>query len=75
MADAGIVRNRAKISAAIRNARAAQQQPEGLSYASVGSGSIGHLFMVLLQKRTGVKLTHVPYRGGGPAMNDALERR
>ena len=31
MADAGIVRNRAKISAAIRNARAAQQQPEGLS--------------------------------------------
>ena len=44
----------------------------GLSYASVGSGSIGHLFMVLLQKKTGVKLTHVPYRGGGPAMNDAL---
>ncbi|MGY1804281.1 DNA-3-methyladenine glycosylase I [Blastococcus sp. SYSU D00922] len=31
MADAGIVRNRAKIEAAIRNARAAQQQPEGLS--------------------------------------------
>ena len=43
-----------------------------LSYASVGSGSIGHLFMVLLQKRTGIKMTHVPYRGGGPAMNDAL---
>lgn len=31
MADAGIVRNRAKIAAAVRNARAAQQQPEGLS--------------------------------------------
>jgi tripartite-type tricarboxylate transporter receptor subunit TctC len=51
---------------------AAKQKPEGLSYASVGSGSIGHLFMVLLQKKTGMKMTHVPYRGGGPAMNDAL---
>jgi len=50
----------------------AKAKPEGLSYASVGSGSIGHLFMVLLQKKTGVKLTHVPYRGGGPAMNDIL---
>jgi tripartite-type tricarboxylate transporter receptor subunit TctC len=51
---------------------AAKARPDGLSYASVGSGSIGHLFMVLLQKKTGIKLTHVPYRGGGPAMNDAL---
>ena len=51
---------------------AAKAKPDGLSYASVGSGSIGHLFMVLLQKRTSIKLTHVPYRGGGPAMNDAL---
>jgi tripartite-type tricarboxylate transporter receptor subunit TctC len=51
---------------------AAKAKPESLSYASVGSGSIGHLFMVLLQKRTGIKLVHVPYRGGGPAMNDAL---
>jgi len=51
---------------------AAKQKPEGLSYASVGAGSIGHLFMVLLQKKTGIKMTHVPYRGGGPAMNDAL---
>ena len=51
---------------------AAKASPDGLSYASVGSGSIGHLFMVLLQKKAGVKLTHVPYRGGGPAMNDAL---
>src|SRR3954463_14615166 len=38
---------------------AAKAKPDGLSYASVGSGSIGHLFMVLLQKKTGVKLTHV----------------
>jgi tripartite-type tricarboxylate transporter receptor subunit TctC len=51
---------------------AAKAKPDGLSYASVGSGSIGHLFMVLLQKKTGMRMTHVPYRGGGPAMNDAL---
>ncbi len=51
---------------------AAKAKPDGLSYASVGSGSIGHLFMAQLQRKTGVKLTHVPYRGGGPAMNDAL---
>jgi len=51
---------------------AAKAKPDSLSYASVGSGSIGHLFMVLLQKKTGIKMVHVPYRGGGPAMNDAL---
>jgi tripartite-type tricarboxylate transporter receptor subunit TctC len=51
---------------------AAKAKPETLSYASVGSGSIGHLAMVLLSKQAGVKLVHVPYRGGGPAMNDAI---
>ena len=51
---------------------AAKDNPDTLSYASVGSGSIGHLAMVLLSKRAGVRLVHVPYRGGGPAMNDAI---
>ena len=51
---------------------AAKAKPETVSYASVGSGSIGHLAMVLLSKRAGVRLVHVPYRGGGPAMNDAI---
>jgi tripartite-type tricarboxylate transporter receptor subunit TctC len=51
---------------------AAKEKPAGVSYGSVGSGSIGHLAMVLLSKKAGVELTHVPYRGGGPAMNDAL---
>jgi tripartite-type tricarboxylate transporter receptor subunit TctC len=51
---------------------AAKAKPDGISYASVGTGSLGHLTMVLLAKRAGVRLTHVPYRGGGPAMNDAL---
>jgi tripartite-type tricarboxylate transporter receptor subunit TctC len=51
---------------------AAKARPDAVSYASVGSGSIGHLAMVLLSKQANVKLTHVPYRGGGPAMNDAV---
>lgn len=51
---------------------AAKARPGQINYASVGSGSIGHLAMVLLAKQAGVTLVHVPYRGGGPAMNDAV---
>ena len=51
---------------------AAKEKPDAISFASIGSGSLGHLTMALLGKRAGVRFTHVPYRGGGPAMNDAL---
>jgi tripartite-type tricarboxylate transporter receptor subunit TctC len=51
---------------------AAKAKPDGVTYGSVGSGSLGHLTMVLLSQRAGVKMVHVPYRGGGPLMNDAL---
>ena len=50
----------------------AKAKPDTVSYASVGSGSIGHLAMTLLSKQAGVQLVHVPYRGGGPAMNDTV---
>src|SRR5262245_39242129 len=50
----------------------ARENPRKVSYASVGSGSIGHLAMVLLGKQAGVELVHIPYRGGAPAMNDAI---
>jgi tripartite-type tricarboxylate transporter receptor subunit TctC len=50
----------------------ATAKPGAVSYASVGSGSVGHLTMALLSKKAGVRLIHVPYRGGGPAMNDAV---
>ncbi|MGC2827139.1 MAG: tripartite tricarboxylate transporter substrate binding protein [Pseudolabrys sp.] len=50
----------------------AKENPGKVSYGSVGSGSVGHLAMALLSQRAGVKLTHVPYRGGGPAMNDTV---
>ena len=51
---------------------AAKAKPAAVSYASVGSGSVGHLAMELMSKQAGVRLVHVPYRGGGPAMNDVV---
>jgi tripartite-type tricarboxylate transporter receptor subunit TctC len=50
----------------------AKAKPASVSYGSVGAGSIGHLAMTLLSNRAGISLVHVPYRGGGPAMNDAV---
>lgn len=51
---------------------AAKAKPGALTYATIGAGSLGHLTMVRLSKLLGISLTHVPYRGGGPALNDAL---
>lgn len=51
---------------------AAKSKPDSVNYGSIGSGSLGHLTMVLLSQRAGVKTVHVPYRGGGPLMNDTL---
>lgn len=52
--------------------RAARARPEALSVGSVGNGSLGHLAMILLQQAGGFKITHVPYKGGGPMMQDAI---
>jgi tripartite-type tricarboxylate transporter receptor subunit TctC len=51
---------------------AAKAKSDTVTYGSIGNGSLGHLTMVLLGQRAGVKMVHVPYRGGGPLMNDAL---
>lgn len=51
---------------------AAKAKPGSVKYASVGIGTLGHLAMTLLGNKAGVDLLHVPYRGGGPAMNDVL---
>jgi tripartite-type tricarboxylate transporter receptor subunit TctC len=51
---------------------AAKAKPGSVKYASVGIGTLGHLAMTLLGNQAGVDLQHVPYRGGGPAMNDVL---
>jgi tripartite-type tricarboxylate transporter receptor subunit TctC len=51
---------------------AAKKDPEAINYATSGSGTVAHLAMTQLADIAGFKVTHVPYRGGGPAMQDAL---
>ena len=50
----------------------ARQKPGDLVYASGGPGSLQHLTGELLAARAGVQLSHVPYRGSGPAVNDLI---
>lgn len=42
------------------------------SYASSGTGGIQHMLMELYKNLTGTFITHIPYRGAGPALNDAV---
>jgi tripartite-type tricarboxylate transporter receptor subunit TctC len=50
----------------------AKTQPGALNYASPGRGSIAHLASELLWITAGIKMNHVPYKGGGPAVADAI---
>lgn len=53
----------------------AKAQPQGLNYASAGAGSPHHLAAELLRERMGLPMTHVPYRGATPAIQDLLGGR
>ena len=48
------------------------RRPDGMDYGTSGVGSAGHLAGELLKARSGARLNHVPFRGGGPAMNDLV---
>ena len=50
----------------------ARANPGKLNYASAGIGTLPHLTMELLLRRSGVVVTHIPYRGAAPAMTDLL---
>jgi tripartite-type tricarboxylate transporter receptor subunit TctC len=50
----------------------AKAKPEEVTYASSGLGGSPHLTAELFQLVTGTRLTHVPYKGGGPAMTDLM---
>lgn len=50
----------------------AKARPGQISYASAGNGTTTHMSAELLRAMTGIDIVHVPYKGGGPAMNDLL---
>ncbi|MET4578344.1 Bug family tripartite tricarboxylate transporter substrate binding protein [Ottowia thiooxydans] len=49
-----------------------KSQPKGLSYASAGTGSIGHLGGELLKAKLGLNMLHIPYKGSAPALADLM---
>ena len=50
----------------------AKANPGKLNYASAGGGSTNHLSAVLFEKAAGIEMTHVPYKGGAPAVLDTV---
>jgi tripartite-type tricarboxylate transporter receptor subunit TctC len=50
----------------------ARANPDKVTYASSGSGGSPHLTAELFQLLTGTRMTHIPYKGGGPAMTDLM---
>ncbi|MEI2415928.1 tripartite tricarboxylate transporter substrate binding protein [Orrella sp. JC864] len=53
----------------------ARRHPGEVNYASQGSGSVPHVGTELFKQMTGADLTHVPYKGSGPAIQDVLSGR
>ena len=51
---------------------AAKARPDALNFVSAGPGSINHLAGELFQQRTGTRMTHIPYKGSGPATIDLI---
>jgi len=52
--------------------QAARREPDRYNYATSGAGGLAHIATTLLQQQNNFKLTHVPYRGGGPAVLAAV---
>ena len=54
---------------------AAKTKPEGLNYCSAGNGSINHLSGEMFRQKTGLNMTHVPFKGSAPATIELLSGR
>jgi tripartite-type tricarboxylate transporter receptor subunit TctC len=50
----------------------AKATPGGLDWASSGNGTVQHLALEMFKHQAGIKLNHIPYRGGGPVLNDLI---
>lgn len=50
----------------------AKATPDGIDMASSGNGTLQHLSLEMFRHQTGIKISHVPYRGGGLALNDVM---
>jgi tripartite-type tricarboxylate transporter receptor subunit TctC len=50
-------------------------RPDQINYASPGNGTIGHMWAELFNSATGTSMTHIPYRGAGPALTDLIAGR
>ena len=50
----------------------AKASPDGINMASSGNGTLQHLLLELFRERAGIKINHVPYRGGGLALTDLM---
>ena len=50
----------------------AKKEPDSLAYATFGNGSASHLAGALFTNQAGIKMTHIPYKGGAPAITDTL---
>lgn len=50
----------------------AKKEPDALAYATFGNGSASHLAGALFTNQAGIKMTHIPYKGGAPAITDTL---
>jgi tripartite-type tricarboxylate transporter receptor subunit TctC len=50
----------------------AKATPGGLDWASSGNGTVQHLALEMFKHQAGIRLNHIPYRGGGPVLNDLI---
>ncbi|MGJ7541599.1 Bug family tripartite tricarboxylate transporter substrate binding protein [Variovorax sp. LT1R16] len=50
----------------------AKKHPGALNYGSIGNGTSSHLAAELFKQRTGIEMTHIPYRGAAPAQSDLM---